>query len=226
MEWQWDWALVGHILPELARAFRVTIAATVFGFSLALVGGLLLTILRRSRWKIISWPAHFTVEFIRSTPLLVQLFFIYFVLPIQLPDFGGMFTSAFVTGVLALGLHYSSYTSEVYRAGIDGVPKGQWEAAAALNMSRGRTWTSVVLPQAIPPVLPALGNYLIAMFKDTPLLYAISVAEVLTAAYQIGSQRFQYVEAFTIVGALFLIVSLISAWLIRRMERWTALPAQ
>ncbi len=222
---EWDWALTWEILPELARAFRVTVAATIIGFSMALVGGLVLTILRRSPFRIISWPANFIVEFVRSTPLLVQLYFFYFVFPVEIPDMGGIFTSAFITGVLALALHYSSYTSEVYRAGIDAVPKGQWEAAAALNMSGGRTWTSVILPQAIPPILPALGNYLIAMFKDTPLLYAITVVELLTTAYQIGSARFQYVEAFTIVGVLFLIVSLMSAWLIRRMERWTALPS-
>lgn len=221
----WDWTMVWNILPELARAFRVTVMATILGFSIAVVGGLLLTILRRSRWKIIAWPANFVVEFVRSTPLLVQLFFFYFVAPFDIPNMGGMFTSAFLTGVIALGIHYSAYTSEVYRAGINGVPKGQWEAAIALNMTRGRTWLSVILPQSIPPVLPALGNYLIAMFKDTPLLYAITVVEVLAAANQIGSDTFRYVEPYTIVGLLFLTVSLISAWLVRRLERWTALPS-
>jgi polar amino acid transport system permease protein len=120
--------------------------------------------------------------------------------------------------VAALGLHYSAYTSEVYRAGIDSVPRGQWEAAIALNLSPYRTFRSIILPQAIPPILPALGNYLVAMFKDTPLLAAITVNELLQSAKLIGAERFRYLEPLTMVGLLFLVASLASAHFIRILE--------
>ena len=160
----WDWAFAVKILPALLRAFLVTIEATALGMACALVLGLVWAIVRRSHYRSLSLPAYWTIELIRSTPLLVQIYFLYFVLPEA-----GIRFSAMTTGVLALGLHYSAYTAEVYRAGIDAVPRGQWEAALALNMRPWRMWRAVILPQAIPPVIPALGNYLVAMFKDTPL---------------------------------------------------------
>src|SRR5207244_5126292 len=95
--------------------------------------------------------------------------------------------SAFLTGVIALGVHYATYTAEVYRAGIEAVPKGQWEAATALSLPRARVWTGIVLPQAVPRVLPALGNYMISMFKETPLLLGIGVLDVLNQAKQQGA---------------------------------------
>jgi polar amino acid transport system permease protein len=154
------------------------------------------------------------VEFVRSTPLLVQVFFLYF----ALPRFG-ITLSALTVGVIGLGVHYATYTSEVYRAGIDAVPKGQWEAATALSLSRSRTWTGVILPQAIPRVVPALGNYVISMFKEVPLLLAISVVEVVSKAQEIGSQTFRFTEPFTIAGLLFLVLSYPASMLVRRLER-------
>jgi len=209
----WDWSYAAEILPDLFRALRVTVVATLLGIAMAMVLGLVLAIGRRSRRRVARAPAAAFVEFVRSTPLLVQLYFIFFVLP----DLG-LTLSPLTAGVIGLGLHYSAYTSEVYRAGIEGVPRGQWEAATALNFSARRTWTSVVLPQAVPAVVPALGNYLIAMFKDTPLLSAITVVELLNTAQELGSQTFRYVEPITIVGVLFLLLSLVSALLIRRLE--------
>jgi polar amino acid transport system permease protein len=209
----WDWRFALQILPDLLHAFLVTIQATVLGMSLALVLGLVWSILRRAHHRIISLPTLWTVEFIRSTPLLVQLYFLFFVLP----DAGLRF-SPLATGVLALGLHYSAYTSEVYRAGIEGVPKGQWEAAVALNISSWHMWRAVILPQAIPPVIPALGNYLIAMFKDTPMLAAITVLELLQTAKLIGAETFRYLEPLTLVGLLFLASSLLSSRFLRQLE--------
>jgi polar amino acid transport system permease protein len=154
------------------------------------------------------------VEFIRSTPLLVQIFFLFYVLPEA-----GVRLSPLAAGVLALGVHYAAYCSEVYRAGLESVPKGQWEAAHALNLGRSRTMRSIILPQALPPVLPALGNYVVAMFKDTPLLSAITVVELLQTAKLLGAESFRYVEPLTLVGALFLVLSLASAAVIRMAER-------
>jgi polar amino acid transport system permease protein len=215
----WDWAFAFSILPALADALKVTVAATAVGFALALLLGLVLALLRRSRRPIVSTTSRWAVEFIRSTPLLVQIYVLFYVLPHY-----GITLTPFATGVLALGVHYGAYTSEVYRAGIESVPRGQWDAAAALSLSPQRTFLRVILPQAIPPVVPALGNYLVAMFKDTPLLSTITVLELLYTAKDIGSETFRYLEPLTIVGVLFLIVSLISAAIIRQLERKLAWP--
>lgn len=217
VEWNWKFAL--EVLPQLAMALKVTIAATLLGMSMASVLGLLLAVMRRSRNPVFSWFAAGFVEFVRSTPLLIQIYFLFYVAPeigIRMPPF--------MTGVIALGLHYSSYTSEVYRAGIEGVPRGQWEAATALNLSRHRTFFGIILPQAIPPIIPALGNCLVAMFKDTPLLSTITVLELLYSAKDIGSETFRYLEPLTLVGVLFLVVSLASAMFIRILERTLRWP--
>ena len=139
-----------------------------------------------------------------------------------MPEFGLRMTP-FMTGVIALGVHYGMYTSEVYRAGIDSVPQGQREAARALGLTPTSTILRVVLPQAIPPVIPALGNYIVAMFKETPLLSTITVLELLYTAKNLWAETFRYVEPFTLVGLFFLVVSLAAAAGVRLLER--RLPA-
>jgi polar amino acid transport system permease protein len=154
------------------------------------------------------------VELIRSTPLLIQIFFLYFVLP----KFG-LVLEAFTAGVLAIGIHYAAYCSEVYRSGFDNIPRGQWEASVALNLSQWTTFKDIIIPQVIPPIVPALGNYLVALFKETPLLSAIAVLELMQTAKIIGSETFRYTEPITLVGAFFLLMSLVSATGIRVLER-------
>jgi len=207
--WQFAW----DILPRFLPALWITVKATVTGTAIALTLGLLLAVARRSHLKMLSWPVAGLIEFVRSTPLLVQLYFFFYVLPVA-----GVKLSPFATGAIALGLHYSAYCSEVYRAGFDGIPREQWDAAAALNLGRYRTLTRIIIPQAIPPVIPALGNYVVAMFKDTPMLSTITVLELLQTAKIIGSETFRYVEAPTMVGVMFLVLSLISAAGIRALE--------
>ena len=208
-----DWSFALEILPTLGSALLITIQATVLGMLVAVTLGLALALLRRSRLRIVSLPTAFVIEFVRSTPLLVQMYFLFYVLPLT-----GVRMSPLATGITALGLHYATYCAEVYRAGIEAVPRGQWEAATALNMSRWRTAVGVVLPQAIPPVVPALGNYLVAMFKDTPLLSAITVVELLQQSKMIGSATFRYTEPLTLVGLLFLALSLVAVWGVRGLE--------
>lgn len=210
--WDWDFAL--QILPALLEGLQVTVQATIMGILLAMTLGLVLALARRSPQKLISWPVGGLIEAVRSTPLLAQLFFLYYVLP----DFG-IVLSPLVVGVLGLGVHYACYTSESYRAGIESVPRGQWEAAVALNMSQPTRWRRVVLPQAIPTVIPALGNYLVAMFKDAPLLSTVSVLELLAIARGIQGASFRGLEPFTLAGVLFLAVSIPAAILVRYLER-------
>ncbi len=145
----WSWERAAQALPPILEGFRITLLATVVGTAIAAVLGLLVALVRRSPSRWVSAPVGLVVEFVRSTPLLVQLVFVYLMLP-GVP--------ALVVGCAVLGVHYATYMSEVYRAGIDAVPRGQWEAAKALDLPRSRVWRAVVLPQAIRKTLPGLGN--------------------------------------------------------------------
>lgn len=211
----WDWQAAADAIPLLLKGLLVTVELTLLGSAVAYVLGLVLALLRRAGIPVLSQAVWLFIEFVRSTPLLIQVFVLYWLVP----PVTGFKMSAFVTGVVALGVHYATYTAEVYRAGIDAVPKGQWEAAVALNLPRSRVWTAVVLPQAIPRVLPALGNYTISMFKETPLLLAIGVLDVLNRAKEVGADTFRVVEPYTLAGVLFLLVSLPASLLVRRLER-------
>lgn len=211
---EWDWAFVVQILPTLIEGVKITIIATLLGSVLAAIVGLIIAIVRRSGNRLVSMPMGFVAEFIRGTPLLVQLYFIFYVLP----DLG-ITLSPLVAGVIGLGLHYGTYTAEVYRAGIDNVARGQWEAAKACNLSPLQTWTQIIMPQALPPMIPALANYFIAMFKETPLLSAITVLELMNQARSIANYNYRYIEPITMVGAFFLVISVVSVIGLRWLER-------
>lgn len=211
----WDWDYVFDILPQLLGALKMTVLITIYAFVLALLVGLLLAFMARSRFKPLSLVTKGVIEFIRNTPLLVQVFFLYYSLPILM----GISIPAFYTGVIALGLHYSTYLSEVYRSGIEAVPKGQWEAAKALNYTKTQTWKKIILPQAIPPIIPVLGNYLIVMFKETPILCAITLVELMLTAKNIVSLSFRAFEPYTLVGVLFFIISYIASLLVQQLEK-------
>jgi polar amino acid transport system permease protein len=205
----WDWAKAWEVLPALLKGLVVTVEATVVGMVIASILGLLIALALRAPTRWVRLPLRFVVDFIRMTPLLVQLVFVWLVFS-TIPTL--------VVGFTVLGVHYATYMSEVYRAGIEAVPKGQWEASTALNLPRGRTWRAVILPQAVKNTLPGLGNYAVSMFKETPFLFAISVVEMYTAAQQYGARTFSYIEPLTMVGLLFLLVSYPTSLLVRRME--------
>ncbi|WP_328538604.1 ectoine/hydroxyectoine ABC transporter permease subunit EhuD [Streptomyces sp. NBC_00344] len=210
----WDWSAVSDFMPYFWDGLLVTLRILVLGSVLSFALGLVWALGYRTTTRFVRWPVNFITEFIRNTPLLVQLFFLYFVLP----DWGIQF-SAITTGTVAIGLHYSTYTAQVYRAGIDAVPVGQWEAATALSLPVGRTWTAVILPQAVRRVLPALGNYVIAMLKDTPLVVAISVLDLLGEARQQGGLTFHSNETITVVGIAFIVIAYPASLLVRALER-------
>jgi polar amino acid transport system permease protein len=216
--YQWDSsspaAFALSILPILLLGLRVTLLATLGGFLIALVLGLALALLRRVPLRIVSWPTVIFIEFVRDTPLLMQLFFLYFVLPQY-----GVVLPAFWTGVIALGVQYAGYMSEVYRAGLDAIPRTQWEAAKALNLSTARTYRSIIIPQVVPRVIPALGNYLVSMMKDTPVLSTITVVEMLNLANRIGDRTFEYLVPLSMVGGIFFILTTVCAAALRGLER-------
>jgi polar amino acid transport system permease protein len=211
---EWDWGFVREILPTLLAGVKITIIATVLGSALAAVLGLGLAIVRRSKNPLVAKPIGFFAEFIRGTPLLVQLYFLFYVLPNV-----GILLPPMVAGVIGLGLHYATYTAEVYRAGIDNLARGQWEAAKACNLTTRQTWIHIVIPQAIPPMIPALANYFVAMFKETPLLSAITVLELMNQAKSVANDSYRYIEPMTLVGVFFLAISVPSVIALRWLER-------
>ena len=212
MEWNWDHAYA--VLPQLLKGLVITIEATIVASLIAYILGLAIAILKMSNRKSTRVSLYWLTEFVRRTPILVQLYIVFYVLP----DYG-IFLEAFTCGVIVLGIHFSTYTSEVFRAGIDNVPKGQWEAARSLNYNPYQAWKHVILPQAIPPMIPPLANYLITMFKETPLLAAITVVELFRAADQYSNSHYTYLEPMTLVGVFFLLVSIPSAMIAMRLEK-------
>ena len=211
---KWDWNAVSEFMPHFWDGLLVTLQILVLGSAISFALGLVWALLMRvpSRW--VTWPVGVVTEFVRNTPLLVQLFFLFYVLPEWNVTF-----SALTTGVVGIGLHYSTYTMQVYRAGIEAVPVGQWEAATALNLPLRRTWTAVILPQAVRRVVPALGNYVISMLKDTPLLMAITVLEMLGEARLFSQQNFQFTEPLTVIGVAFIVISYLASLALRALER-------
>lgn len=206
----WSWERTVEAIPLLLEGFRITLLATVIGTVVAALLGLVIAVLKRVLPTPLRLAVHWITEFIRMTPLVVQLLFVYYLLT----D-----VTALVIGIAVIGVHYSTYMAESYRAGIDSVPKGQWEATQALSLPASRTWQAVVLPQALRATIPSLGNYAVAMFKDTPFLFAISVVELVTSAQQFGARNFAYTEAFTLAGLIFLLASYPTSILIRRLEK-------
>jgi polar amino acid transport system permease protein len=200
-------------LPLLLRGLKITIAAALLGFVIAVVLGLIFAIIMRSKSRLIRWPLGLFLEFVRDTPLLIQLFFIYYVLPAY-----GIIAPAFLTGAIAIGVQYSAYMAEVYRAGIEAIDHGQWEATKALNLGRTRTYKDIIIPQVIPRIIPATGNYLVGMLKETPILSTISVLEILNYAIIIGDRTYQYSVPLTLAGLLMLAVTSIFSWGVRILE--------
>ncbi|MFD4562459.1 ectoine/hydroxyectoine ABC transporter permease subunit EhuD [Streptomyces sp. NPDC058469] len=211
---KWDWNAVSDFMPYFWDGLKVTLQILLLGSLMSFVLGLVWALLMRTPTRWVRWPVGIVTEFVRDTPLLVQLFFLFYVLP----EWGLTF-SALTTGVFAIGLHYSTYTMQVYRAGIEAVPVGQWEAATALNLPVRRTWTAVILPQAIRRVIPALGNYVIAMLKDTPILMVITVLELMGQARLFSQEHYQFTEPITVIGVAFILISYPASLLIRALER-------
>ncbi len=207
----WDWQFFFDAIPVLLEQFvKVTLLVTIVSSAMAAVLGLLLAVVRRSVPRVIDRVLGFFLDFIRMTPIVVQLLFAYYA-----------FTdvSPLVLGIIVFGIHYATYMAEVYRAGIDSVPRGQWEATTALSMSRSRVWVAVIIPQALRATVPSLGNYVISMFKDTPFLMAITVVEMVRSALYFGGATFRYTEVFVLAGLIFLIASYPTSLLIGRLEK-------
>jgi ectoine/hydroxyectoine ABC transporter permease protein EhuD len=203
-------------LGPLLVGLSITVMLTVIVIILALILGLAVALVRLHGPRWAAWLVAAYVEVIRGTPLLLQLIYIYYVLP----EFGIRLT-AITAAIIGLTLNYSAYLSEVYRAGIIAVAKGQSDAAAALGMTGGLALRRIILPQAIRTVIPSLGNYLITLFKDTALCSVVSVQEVLFTAQIMAARDYQYFTLYTLAGILYFTVGFPAARLVDWLERRT-----
>jgi polar amino acid transport system substrate-binding protein len=195
----------------------MTVLLTVTSMTLAVALGLPIALARMYGPAPVRGLALAYVEFFRGIPVLLLLYFLYYVLPDA-----GLKLSAFWVAVLGFGINYAAYEAEIYRAGIGGIPRGQWEAAASLGMSRPQTFRRIILPQALRSILPPMTNDFVALFKDTSVVSVIAVTE-LTKTYQILSKStFRYVEIGLVTAALYLVMSVPLGYLSRYLEkRWS-----
>lgn len=201
-------------MPELLKGALVSVELTVTVMALSLVLGLIVALARVTRVRSVRAVATVYVEAVRGTPALLQLVYVYFVLPAF-----GIKIGPFAAGVVALTINYSAYLSEVYRAGIQAVGRGQLEAALALGMSRTLMMRLIILPQAIRIVVPPLGNYFIGLFKDTALASIITVRELIFSGQIIAATNFQYFAIFTIIGGIYLALSYPGSLGVQYLER-------
>ena len=197
----------------------MTIALTAWSFVIAVVIGLVVCFCRISRAPAVSQVATFYIEVIRGTPLLLQLFYIYYALPdvgIRLP--------AFEAGVIGLSMNFGAYLAELFRAGIQSIDFGQREAARSLGLSSPQTMRHIILPQAVRVIFPALGNYALVLVKESSLVAVLSVRELMRAGELLASSTFQTMKIFTLVGAIYLVLSYALSLTFRSVEKKLRLP--
>ncbi len=215
-----------QLLPSLGKGVGVVLYVTALGFLGSLVIALLLAIGRVGKNKVLNRILVLFIEFIRGTPLLVQFFYIYYVVPMLIDGIAGAFgaqthvqISATLSGIIGFSINYGCYMSEVIRSAILSIDPGQKEAGLALGFSEGQVLFKFIIPPAIRNSVPVFGNYLVMMIKDTSLLAMISVQELLLRAKTFASQTFLTVEAYTIVAIVYLILSVPLSRLTVALER-------
>ncbi|MEJ5901957.1 amino acid ABC transporter permease [Ochrobactrum teleogrylli] len=194
-----DWSIIWKSLPALGHGALITIALTVLTMLFATPLGILIAVMRESRFKIVALIATCYVELLRNLPIILVVYWAFYVLPIM----SGLALSPFLTGLLALVANNAAYNSETFRSGIRSIRKGQTEAGLALGMSEWTAFRKIVLPQASRRVLPVLATTWVTLFKDTSLVSVIAVGDLAHTALQIRSQTFRVIELLTAMAAIY-----------------------
>ena len=211
-----DFGVIATYLPILIQGLAVTIAFTIGSLALGLMIGLVIAVFGLSRYAALRVFSRAYVDFIRGTPLLLQLFILYYAFPSI-----GVRMSAPVAGVLGLGINAGAYLAEIFRAGIEGVPRPHVQAARSLGMSASQTLRRIELPQAVALVLPPMANEMISLVKSTSLISTISIGELLRSGQIAVSTTFAPLEIYTVVALFYLAVNLGLSSLVRYLERRT-----
>ncbi len=211
MTWITDWV---DFLPQMLDGLKISVLLALISIALGYPIGLLLGLTVSARHWAVRAVGLAIVEIGRGAPLLVILYLVYY----GLPKFGISF-EAFAAACIALTFNAAAYSSEIFRAGIQSVPRGQLEAASALGLARGSTFRRVVLPQGLRSAVPGLMGVAIQMFQGTSLAYAVTVSELVKVSYNIGSQTFNYLQIFVLAGILYAAISMPATWITVYFER-------
>ena len=213
-----EWSVVWSSLPRLLDGAWMTIWLTCVTMIIAIPGGLLLALMRLSRLRIVSGSATAFVEFFRATPLILQIYWVYYVLP----AYFDVQLSQTATAVTGLACNISAFNSETFRSGIVSIRPGQWNAGLALGMAPASVFVRIVLPQAVMRVLPALASTWVSLFKDTSLVSIISVADLSYVALQLRAETYRILEVLTAMAALYWLMGYPQAklvdWIHRRFK--------
>jgi polar amino acid transport system permease protein len=216
--YEWDFLSVfgdlDLLLAGLVNTLKITALALLFGIPL----GLTLALGRLARFKLLSWPATFVIEFFRTTPPLVQLFWFFFALPILID----VRMTPFIASVVTFSIQSAAFFAEIFRAGIVSVEAGQWEGARAIGMNYPQLMRRVILPQAIKRMIPAFMERSIELMKTTTLVSTVSYADLLFQANDLAQKTFRPLEVYSIAALLYFIVIFAFSLLSRRLERWLA----
>ncbi|HUU82693.1 MAG TPA: amino acid ABC transporter permease [Phycisphaerae bacterium] len=212
-----DAEFLGKWQGFILAGISVTILVSASSIAIAIVFAVLGALGRLSKHPVVYAIASFYVSLVRGTPLIVQILFIYLALPQIWEGFAGVPT--LVLGVFALAFNYGAYMTEVFRAGIQAIPRGQLEAAAAIGMTDRMTMRRIILPQAIRIVTPAIGNEFIAMIKDSALVSLLGVQELLWRAQRVGTQNFRALEALLLAALVYWVLTIIFSILQDRLEK-------
>lgn len=217
-----DWQLAQDSVIPLLLGVRITVLFTIMVMFISLVAAVPVALARLSKYRVVRWAAMIYVNIFRATPLLIQLIYIYYALPAF-----GIRLSPFVAGLAGLSLHYIPFIAEVYRSGIQAIPKGQRDAAQALGLSRWTINRKIIFPQAFKIVIPALGNYFVSLVKDTSLLSVLTVTELVFAGELIAARTYDYFTEYTLVFVFYLALGSLAILAVQVVERRAAgLPSK
>jgi polar amino acid transport system permease protein len=204
----------GYFLETLLGGWPTTLKVAAGALVFALVFGLVVALLRLSRWRWLRMPAIAYIEFFRGTPLLVQLFVIYF----GLPD-AGIEPTPLQAAIVGMGLNGAAYLAEIYRAGIEAIHGGQMEAALSLGMTPARAMRYIILPQAVRTMLPPITSFAIVMLKDTAVVSVIAAPEIMFFARNLVTETLQSAVVYSMAGVIYLCMTIPMARLVGRLER-------
>ena len=214
MGYEWEFGLVFKYWDVLFDGFLGTLRVGIVSLILGAIGGLILALMRMSRYRLLSWPAIVLIEFFRTTPLLIQLFWIYFALPVVI----GITFGAYAACIITLSVNSAAFFAEIFRAGINSMERSQWEGGKALGMSQSTLMRRIILPQAVRRMVPPFLERSFELMKGTTYVSAIAYADLLYRALELSARLYRPIEILTLVALVFFVMLTLTSMLVRFME--------
>ncbi|MTI59866.1 MAG: amino acid ABC transporter permease [Firmicutes bacterium] len=224
MDYDFNWLVLWDYRELLLKGLFITIKLSIISIVLSTIIGFIFGTMRTAKNKLLRMVSSVYVEFFLNTPLIIQLFFWYFALPMALPEFirGWLWSHnyEFISGVIGLTIYTSTFIAEVIRAGIQSIDDGQWEAGQSSGLTRFQCLIFIIIPQAIQVIIPPLCNQYLNLIKNSSLAMTVAVAELTYQAQAIESLTFRGFEAFTAATLIYIVLTLLVSLLMNRFEKW------